>query len=261
MKWWLYAAASATIVLWLTPGWGGEPVPQAVVGTIISMQSPEEGLTDEPVDFDLRMDQSGPKGAAWRPGDTLAVRASGGLLYGVILGDQVRLTLSPGAPGQARRTVTEVFRLGRGEFVRPGQGASIDTGPASAKVLVKMLVPLDTDCHQRTASLLQELAKSESDRVRLQIFDYHRPEGVAETNRERLSCATVLVNNRYEFTLGTGDQTHKVSFQHRPNVANSVYNSEDVVVVVRQEIARLYPPPPKPTGAGAPPSGQRPAAK
>jgi hypothetical protein len=210
------------------------------------------------VDFDLRVDEQGPEGVTWRPGDTLGIRAAAGLLYGTILGDQVRLTLSDPVPGQPRRTAVEIFRLGRGELVNPGKGAAVDIGPASAKVLVKMLAPLESECHQQTAALLQELAKSEPDRLRVQIFDFYKPAGVAESNRERLHCATVLVNNRYEFTIKIGDQQRKVSFMHRPNTTRSLYNSDDVVAVVRQEIARLYPPP-KPAEKKSAPSDQQPA--
>jgi hypothetical protein len=255
------AYVCAAALSWLTLAWGEGTAPQAVVGTITAMQSPANEAADQPVDFDLRVDEAGPEGATWRPGDTLGVRAAAGLLYGTTLGDQVRLILSAPVAGQPRRTAVEVFRLGRGELVKPGKGAAVDIGPASAKVLVKMLAPLESECHQQTAALLQELAKSEPDRLRVQIFDFYKPAGVAESNRERLHCATVLVNNRYDFAIKVGDQVRKVSFMHRPNTTSSLYNSDDVVALVRQEIARLYPPPSQATGKQSASTGKSPASK
>jgi hypothetical protein len=256
----LFQAVAVLVVSWALWAWGAEPPPQVVVGTIIALPPLGGEAVDAPVGFGLRVDEAGPTGSGWRQGDTAEVAAAAGLLYGTALGDQVRVTLSKPMPAEPRRTALEIFRLGRGEFVNPGKGATIDIGSPNAKLLVKLLVPLGTDCHQQTAELLQRLAKSEPDRLRVQIFDYHRPEGVAETNRERLKCATVLVNNRYEFMIGTGAQKRKVSFMHKPNTAESLYSSEDVVVVVQQEIARLYPPP-KPAGGDRSASGQTQAAR
>jgi hypothetical protein len=103
-----------------------------------------------------------------------------------------------------------------------------------------MFAPMRPDCHRKTADLLEELAAREPDRVRIQVFDMMTPEGRAETNRERLRCATVLVNNRYHFALSDGDAERNVQFHRRPNSPNAMYNSEDVVAVAEQELKRLY---------------------
>ena len=60
--------------------------------------------------------------------------------------------------------------------------------------------------------------------------------------RERLRCATVLVNNRLEFTLEGEEGVREVVLSHRPNEARSSYNSEDVIAVAEREVARLYSP-------------------
>ena len=153
-------------------------------------------------------------------------------------GDVVRATLrrDETVEGGAWMAVGQLEKLGRGELVKPGNSPTIELGSPQAKVLVKMLAPLQTECHQKTMELLKELAAREPDRLRVQIFDMGIPEVRAEMMRERLQCATVLVNNREEFTLGE----RKVTFSHRPNEGRSTYQSEDVILVVEQEIARLY---------------------
>lgn len=65
-------------------------------------------------------------------------------------------------------------------------------------------------------------------------------------SRERLTCATVLVNNRYEFTLKGEGEARKVQLWHRPNTPTSSYSSEDAAAVVEQEAERVYSPPPLP---------------
>lgn len=131
--------------------------------------------------------------------------------------------------------------LGRGEFINPGEQPTKDLGSPGARVLVKIFAPMHTECHRETATKLEELAEQEPERLRVQIFDMQTNAGRMEMRRERLQCATVLVNNRLYFTLTEGDQTRKVAFHHRPNTPESTYCSEDVVTLVKQEIERLYP--------------------
>jgi hypothetical protein len=132
--------------------------------------------------------------------------------------------------------------LGRGDFIRPGEQPVVDMGSKKARILVKMLAPLHPDCHKKTGQLVSELVEREPERVRFQAFNMSLPAGREEINREGLSCATVLVNNRYEFTLIDPDGAErKVSLSRRPNDPNSSYRSEDVVAIVEQELKRLYP--------------------
>ncbi len=159
-------------------------------------------------------------------------------------GDQVRASLHqlPLVGTQApvwMATTPEV--LGRGDFVRPGEHHDGDLGSSKARILVKMFAPFGPECHTKTADLLRELAEREPERVRVQLFHMRGPVGQQELRRERLSCATVLVNNRYEFTLIEPDGERKVVLSHKPNEPSSSYCSEDVVAVVEQELKRLYP--------------------
>jgi hypothetical protein len=186
------------------------------------------------------------EGGKCQPGEVVAVRhevGRGGSLYVPGLGDRVRAKLTPDAGSEQTGwlAVGGLEYLGRGEFVKPGEGAEVDLGSAEAKILVKMFAPLAPECHRTTADLLKELAEREPERVRVQIFNMMTRPGQAEMRRERLRCATVLVNNRYEFTLQTPDGPREVAFHHRPNGPKASYNSEDVIALVDQEIARLYP--------------------
>jgi hypothetical protein len=160
------------------------------------------------------------------------------------LGDEVQVSLKP---KPLQKAGTEVWMatatptiLGRGEFINPGQYPTKDVGSPEARVLVKVFAPMHTECHRETATLLEELAGREPERIRVQVFDMQTKAGRKEMQSERLQCATVLVNNRLYFTLSDGETERKVAFHHRPNTPQSTYRSEDVVAVVEQEIERLY---------------------
>jgi hypothetical protein len=176
----------------------------------------------------LRVKYNVPPGAR-PPYEGDQVRAS--LHEQPIMDAQSELWLLAGAP--------EV--LGRGDFVRPGERADVDLGSSEARILVKMLAPMFPQCHKETARLLTEFAKREPERVRIQIFNIGGPSGRQEVRRERINCATVLVNNRYEFTLIEPDGERKVALHHKPNEPNSPYQSKDVIAVIEQELKRLYP--------------------
>jgi hypothetical protein len=161
------------------------------------------------------------------------------------VGDQIRAKLQPPKEiGGIVWTAEGLEMLGRGELVNPGDGAAVDLGSRDAKVLVKMFAPLErAECHQKTAELLTELAEREGERVRVQIFDMAQAAGRREMQRERIGCATVLVNNRFMFTIGGAEEGRRVALSKKPNEEQSTYNSEDVIAVAEQEIARLYPEP------------------
>ena len=217
--------------------WGAEK-PLTVAGTITALTEPTNAEASAWYVGELRVDP------AAGPGRTEKIRwqrSQVGERGKLCLGDQVRLTLGPVKDG-LRTAEGQVTYLGRGDFISPGAEPALDLGSPKAKVLVKMLAPLQSDCHRKTADLLQGIAAREPDRVRLQIFDMSQPGARVEMGRERLTCATVLVNNRYEFTVKDKTGERRVQLWHRPNDPNSTYKSEDAAAVVEQEIARLYPP-------------------
>jgi len=250
---WLAMVGALVLVCTMLGSAGAKTVTQAasngemmyraeeVVGTLVAATGMYEDGSTTWYLADLRVDQGG---GALQTGATYPIRfafptpkrreAPG-------FGDQIRIKLWQAAPTEGWTATDPPTVIGRGEMIRPGEGAAEDLGKPTAKILVKLLAPLATDCHQKTAQLLRDLAAREPDRVRLQIFDMRTPAGRQEMSRERLSCASVLVNNRFQFTVGTPTGERKVLFQHRPNDANSAYNSEDVITVVEQELKRLYP--------------------
>jgi hypothetical protein len=214
------------------------PQPASVTGTIVAMRPSESS----PAEIDLRVESAEAKDLQARVGQAIAVgiRGVAANWHVIGLGDQVRVQIERGAD-DALTATGSVERLGRGEFVNPGRNPSRDLGSPNAKVLVKLLAPLQADCHRQTADLLQGIASEMPDKVRVQIFDVTEPAAREEMNRERLTCATVLVNNRYQFTLNQNGRKRAVELIHRPNTPESTYNSEDALAVVQQEIERLYP--------------------
>jgi hypothetical protein len=219
---------------------------QNVVGTILAadrMYSDAEGTWWE---LSIRAESVEPEDAKSSPGDLIGARyipTKGAARMTTGPGDQVRagLRLEEAKAEAGWWVVGDPEVLGRGEFLNPGKEATEDLGSPDAKLLVKMLAPMGPECHQITAALLRELAERDPDRVRVQIFDMARPAGRMEMNRERLKCAAVLVNNRFEFVLGEEGDESKVELWHKPNTAKSTYNSEDVIAVVERELARTYP--------------------
>ena len=212
------------------------------VGTIVAVTPATAGEGETQVDLGLRIDAAPEVKSALKPGETLRVRVTQEQMRGTGLGDQVRVTFDQQPAVGKTSAAKELARLGRGEFLNPAEHATLDLGPPEAKVLVKMFAPLYPPCHQTTLELLKELAAGEPLRVRVQVFDFADKSVIEEVNRERLSCATVLVNNRYQFTIRQGDRERKVELTHRPNEDTSTYHSQDVPVVVRQEIERIYGP-------------------
>lgn len=239
--------AAALLLLALAAGAWAQPL--RAVGTITAMRPDLRKATE----VSLRVDASEAAELRARVGETLEVAVDPSLTWPITigLGDQVSADLEAAEGGWTLKAMT---RIGRGEFVNPGESPTLDIGSPSAKVLVKMFAPLHADCHRKTADLLGAIAQQEPDKVRVQIFDVSdrtSPAPRTEMMRERLTCATVLVNNRYEFTLKSEGRERAVQLWHKPNEPNSSYNSEDALAVVQQEIARLYPQT-KPAPAGQP---------
>jgi hypothetical protein len=221
---------------------------EVVVGTILDAHRMSSSDGAEWYQCDLRVDAT--ESAKSRLTVGQAVKAKYQLAKGLSplqrpgAGDQVRAKLQP--PKEAGGivwTAEGLEVLGRGELVKPGEGAAADLGSRDAKVLVKMFAPLQAECHQKTADLLEKLAGRDGERVRVQIFNMTEAAGRQEMQRERIQCATVLVNNRFMFTVGGTEEGRRVVLSHKPNEEQSTYNSEDVIAVAEQEIARLYPEP------------------
>jgi len=214
---------------------------EEVIGTLVAGRGMYEAAENTWYLVDLRVEE-GKEGL--RTGLTYPIKYVLPTLEGrraPALGDRIRIKLWQAAPTEGWVASERPTVVGRGEFIRPGEGSAEDLGQPTARILVKMLAPLATDCHRKTAELLRQVAARYPDKVRVQLFDMAKDSGRGEIRRERLNCASVLVNNRFQFTISTPAGDRKVLFQHRPNDPNSAYNSEDVVTVVEQELRRLYP--------------------
>ena len=222
-------------------------VEETVVGTILASQKMYAAEEVEWYRGELRVDRAEAEDSALEAGQVLKVRyqVAKSLKPQMMatVGHEVRGTLRRRAEAGGDEWAAEALEvLGRGEMVNPGKGAAVDLGSPEAKVLVKMFAPLRPACHQKTAELLKDLAAREPERVRVQMFDMARVSQTRrEMARERVHCATVLVNNRIKFTLAGDDGARKVVLSHRPNEARSQYNSEDVIAVAEREISHLYP--------------------
>ncbi|MCJ7821575.1 MAG: hypothetical protein MUQ26_00580 [Armatimonadetes bacterium] len=257
MRWTVAAGAvlaCAVALVWGGPG--GVAVQSAagasmyaeevVVGTILDAHRMYSSDGAEWYQCDLRVDAT--ESAKSRLTVGQAVKAKYQLEKGLSplqrpgMGDQIRAKLTaPKEVGGIVWTAQGLEMLGRGELVSPGDGSVVDLGARDAKLLVKMFAPLESECQRQTVELLEELAEREGERVRVQIFDMAQAAGRREMQRERIHCATVLVNNRFVFTLEGAEGTRRVVLSHHSNAEQSTYNSEDVITVAEQEIARLYP--------------------
>ncbi len=219
---------------------------QEVVGTIMAahkMYTPEEGTW---WDLDLRVDSVEPEDAKSSAGEVIQARYAsqnaerrGGPVPGSQI--QVALQLDEASGETVWSVVGEPKAVGRGEFVKPGEGPVEDLGSRDAKLLIKAFLQLGPECHEKTMGLLRELVDRHPGRVRVQIFNMRTRTGRMEMNRERLRCATVLINNRDRFVLSEGDKERQVELSHKPNDPRSTYNSEDVITIAEREIKRLYP--------------------
>jgi len=216
-----------------------------IVGTLLEAEKMYESSEVIQYESTLRIDEG--SGELLREGETWKLHyhiPASEAESAPDVGQQVRIQVGDNIPKAGDDSPWELKTapqvIGRGEFVRPGQGASIELGSENAKILVKMFAPLITGCHRETVELLKEFSKREPERVRIQIFDMGYPKGRAEATREKLTCATVLVNNRLEFTIAGPEKERKVALYRRPGSARATYESEDVITVIEQELQRIY---------------------
>ncbi|MCS7223203.1 MAG: hypothetical protein NZ959_01400 [Armatimonadetes bacterium] len=114
------------------------------------------------------------------------------------------------------------------------------TGPADAKVRIVAVVPMGVDCHRVTLQILHAIAKAEPKRVRLEAYDMNSPDGMKNLQQRGVNCATVFINDRWEFTLLRDGKKKTIICQKKPNDPMSTYRSDDLVFLVDQELKKAY---------------------
>jgi len=55
-----------------------------------------------------------------------------------------------------------------------------------------------------------------------------------------VTCATVFVNDRDKYTINRGGQKVEIEMTKKPNDPGSSYNSEDVPLVIDQQLKAIY---------------------
>ncbi|MCC6444278.1 MAG: hypothetical protein IT210_12595 [Armatimonadetes bacterium] len=113
-----------------------------------------------------------------------------------------------------------------------GGGKAQEFGDKNAKIVVDAIVPTDTECHQKTVQLLEGFVKKHPKDVYVKVHNLHSPSGEQAKSKFGVTCATVLINGKYEFEA---NGKHLI-FSKKPNDPGSPYQSEDVVTVLEQQL-------------------------
>jgi len=124
------------------------------------------------------------------------------------------------------------------EFVAGPSGQQL--GDPKAKVRVVAVVPMGVACHMQTMQILQEIAKADPERVRVEFYDMNSPQGQKELAKHGIHCATVLVNGKFEWKVKRNGKEQTVVCQRKPNEPMSTYYSTDLIEIVHQELQRQY---------------------
>ena len=101
------------------------------------------------------------------------------------------------------------------EFVAGPSGQQL--GDPKAKVRVVAVVPMGVACHMQTMQILQEIAKADPKRVRVEFYDMNSPQGQKELAKHGIHCATVLVNGKFEWKVKRNGKEQTVVCQRKPN--------------------------------------------
>lgn len=112
-------------------------------------------------------------------------------------------------------------------------------GPANAKVQVIAVVPMGVECHMQTIEVLREIAKADPKRVRVEIYDMNSSQGQQVLGKHGVHCATVFVNDKFEFKVKVNGTEKYIVCQKKPNVPGA-YFSTDLIEIVHQELQKHY---------------------
>jgi hypothetical protein len=117
----------------------------------------------------------------------------------------------------------------------PAGGGNVKGSP-EAKVKVVAILP-PSECQVPTLRVLDEIAKAEPKRVRVEIYGMGSPKGMQLLQQYGATCASIFINGKKDFTLTSGGQTRRVICEKSPGMS---YQSTDLIEIVHMELKRLY---------------------
>ena len=158
-----------------------------------------------------------------------------GVIYGLSrLTSRASQTESSSPP--TREESAEVQKTSaEGQGLMPTPAGNIKGSPEAKVKVVAVLPP--SSCQFPTLRILDEIAKAEPKRVRVEIYGMGSPQGQKILQQYGATCASVFINGKTEFTLTSGGQTRHVICQKSPGMS---YQSTDLIEIVHMELQRLY---------------------
>ncbi len=135
-----------------------------------------------------------------------------------------------------REETSEVQKTSvEGQGLMPTPAGNIKGSPEAKVKVVAVLPP--SSCQFPTLRILDEIAKAEPKRVRVEIYGMGSPKGTQIMQKYGATCASVFINDKTEFTLTSGGQVRHVVCQKSPGMS---YQSTDLIEIVHMELKRLY---------------------
>jgi hypothetical protein len=160
-----------------------------------------------------------------------------GVIYGLSrLTQRIGQQESTPPPSEAEvvKTSLEHEQGGKGGLM-PAEGGNVKGSPEAKVKIVAILPP--SECQAPTLRVLDEIAKAEPKRVRVEIYGMQSPKGMQLLQQYGATCASVFINGKKEFTLTSGGQTRRVICEKSPGMS---YQSTDLIEIVHMELKRLY---------------------
>lgn len=159
-----------------------------------------------------------------------------GVIYGISTLTSRLSRPEPYEPPVHHEEASEIQKTGaEGQGLMPTPAGNIK-GSTDAKVKIVAVLP-PSDCQAPTLHILDEIAKAEPKRVRIEIYGMSSPKGMQILQQYGATCASIFINGKTEFTLTSDGQTRQVICQKSPGMS---YQSTDLIEIVHMELKRLY---------------------
>lgn len=156
-----------------------------------------------------------------------------GLVYGV---SRLTSRLSKGEsslPSEGSSEIQRTSTEGQGLMFSPSGTVK---GPKDAKVKVVAVIP-PSQCQAVALRVLDEIAKAEPKRVRIEIYGMGSPQGSKILRQYGATCASIFINGKKDFTITSGGQTRHVVCEKSPGMS---YQATDLIEIVHMELKRHY---------------------